>query len=400
MRTWNQAEMRVLEEVFPDFDSGSGIFDSLVGLSFIPDSASALSLNLDYFLNRSGRKIVSPLVSRICDDNTGELTSDGIVKLANIIKIRFTDKWENLWDEYVSETGLLDTISIKEEVSHGKVTTRVGSEVLTKSGSEVSIRSGEETRDETFPESRKSSRTITGSYKDEANATNTRTGVQDVTESFPTERKSSKSITGGYKDTDTTATTRTGKETVTDKGDTSTTSYGFNSSNGVKTQKVGPDTIAGTTTETDYGTGLKDERSGDIEREYQNYKEETSETGSRKMSTTFGENGLQDEESGSTTRTYDDYKDETVETGSRRNKTTFNNLADTLSYNNRQDSKSLSDSVTNSGKDTTTQVGFNIRRLSDKVEVLKLLYESPIIHNFFEVVYSDLDEILTVPVFG
>lgn len=399
MRTWNQAEMRVLEDVFSDFDSGSGIFDSLIGLSFIPDSNSALSLNLDYFLNRSGRKIASPLVSRMCDEDTGELTSDGLVKLGNIIKIRFTNKWENLWSEYISETGLLDTLNVKEEVSYGKATTRVGSDVLTKSGSEVSIRSGEETRDETFPESRKSSRTISGSYTDEANTTNTRTGVQDVTESFPTERKSSKSIIGGYKDTDTTATTRTGKETVTDKGDTSTTSYGFNSSSGVKIQKVGPDTIAGITTETDYGTGLKDERSGDIEREYQNYKEETLETGSRKMSTTFGENGLQDDESGTTTRTYDNYKDETVETGSRRNKTTFGDITDTLSYNNRQDSKSLSDNLTNSGKDTTTRVGFNIRRLADKVDVLRLLYESPIIHNFFEVVYSDIDEILTIPVF-
>lgn len=400
MIRYNQMAAIPLEDAFDDCIE-NGIFNYLLSFSWNSSPDIHFALNSEYYYNRSGRKLASPLVLRMLDDESGTLVTKDLERLALIITTRYSYKWNKLWAEYASEVGLYDNLNITQELNHGHSVHEEGDRDLTKSGEESVTRKGTETRDESFPELRKSIRSITGAYTDTTNMSNTRTGTQEILESYPEARKSLKAITGGYKDTDTTANTRTGKETVTDKGDTSTTAFGFNSSAGVKIQKVGPDLAAGTTTETDYGEGVKDTRSGDVTRSYNDYKEEVTESGQTKTATSYGANGLKDSQSGGVTRRYDNFKDEVEETGKRRTEIKYgdNGIIDSTTFANRKDANHIDVTTDHSGIDTTTITGYNIRRLSDKIDVLSAMYENPILNNFFEIVYRDIDEILTCPIF-
>lgn len=389
------AHVQSLLDVMPDPATDNGVFTYLQTLEYIDPESN----NFEYLYNRSGDKVPSPLVSRLADGDV--LDSESLVRLGTIIRLRYAKKWDKLWADYATQSGLFNNINVTTTTTYGKAVSKSGTDTLTKSGTETSRRTGTETREESYPQARKSTREISGGYTETRAITNVRTGAENTTESYPTARTSTKSITGGYADTDSTSSTRTGKETVTDKGDTSTTSYGFNSSAGVKTQKVGPDTLSGTTTETDYGTGIKDTRSGAITRAYNQYQEATTESGSRQLSTTYGENGLSDAESGNVNREYNNYKDEVTESGSKRTETSYgsNGMVDEQSFNNRQDSHSTSTSETNSGADSIIQSGYNIRRLSDKLDIITAMYENPLLNNFYEIVYRDIDEVLTIPIF-
>ena len=114
------------------------------------------------------------------------------------------------------------------------------------------------------------------------------------------------------------------------------------------------------------------------------------------MSTTYGENGLKDEESSTTERTYDGYKDEVTETGQKTTTISFgpDGRKETLSFNNRSDSKSTSDTVTHSGTDETTEQGY---RYNSLVEEYITLFLSADYLDFLEIVFSDCDEVLTLP---
>lgn len=384
-----------LLDVMPDPMSNNGVFAFMTDMAYIQPQSN----NMEYLYNRSGDKVPSPLVSRLANGET--LTTEALTSLALIIKTRFRYKWDKLWMDYSSDINPLDNVNLVTELEHGKVTEQSGTDTRSYLGSQTSTRKGTETRDEFYPEARKTERTIDGSYKDHRDISATRTGQENVTESFPTARKSEKAITGRYADTDTTSSTRTGTQTVTDKGETATTSFGFNSSTGVKTQKIGPDTSAGTTTETDYGTGIRDARAGAITRSYDEYKEATTESGERRMATSYGENGLVDRDLGDVTRTYTDYKETTEEKGKKRTETSYGNsgVTDELSFDNRQDKTQYGKKLENSGTDTTTQMGQNIRDLSDKADFLLALYEHPMLNNFYEILYRDIDEVLTTPIF-
>lgn len=400
MIQYNQTTAIPLEDAFDDCIE-NGIFNYLLSFSWNSSPDIHFALNSEYYYNRSGRKLASPLVLRMLDDESGTLVTKDLERLALIITARYSAKWNKLWAEYVSEVGLFDNLNVTQKLNHGHTIHEEGDRDLTKSGEESSTRKGTETRDESYPETRKSTRMITGAYTDTTNMSNTRTGTHEILESYPEARKSSKAITGSYKDTDTTANTRTGKETVTDKGDTSTTAFGFNSSTGVKVQKVGPDTSSGTTTETDYGEGVKDTRSGDVTRSYTDYKEEVTESGQTKTATSYGADGLKDSQSGGVTRTYNNYKDEVEETGKRRTEISYGTagIVDKISFADRKDSNHIDVTTGHTGIDTTTITGYNIRRLSDKINVLTAMYENPLINNFFEIVYRDIDDILTCPIF-
>lgn len=389
------APIQSLLDVMPDPATDNGVFTYLATLDYIDPASN----NLEYLYNRSGDKVPSPLVSRLADGDT--LDSEALARLGAIIRLRYSNKWDKLWAEYASQSGLFNNIDLTTTTTYGKAVSRTGTDTLSKTGTETSTRTGTETREESYPQDRKSTRTISGGYTDTRAITNTRTGTETSTESYPTARTSTKAITGGYSDTDTTASVRTGKQTVTDKGETATTSYGFNSSSGVKTQKVGPDTSSGITTETDYGEGLRDTKSGAITRNYSQYQEATTESGSRQLATSYGENGIADAESGNVNRVYDNYKDETIESGTRRNTLSYGNggIVDQQSYDNRRDSRSTSSSETNSGTDSVRSSGYNIRRLADKLDILTAMYENPLLNNFYEIVYRDIDEVLAMPIF-
>lgn len=389
-----------LSEVIPDNE----VFKYMPTLSFIPNETIASYLDAEYFYNRSGTKQASPLVEKWAS-REGLPEHSLEIDLASMLVNRYGYKWNQLFRQYSSlETlDLLKNISLTSQTTFGKSTVTSGSDVLSKTGTESDTTRLDETRTESYNNNnpRKSSRVITGSYNDKTNETSTRSGTEEVLESFPTERKSRKTTTGGYSDTDTITNTRSGSQKVTDKGGMETSVYGFNSNNPVPSQVVVPENSElGTTSETTFGQeGLKDTHSGAITRTYHpetGLVEETSETGQRKMATTYGQDGLKDALQSGTTRTYNNYKDEVTETGERTVTTSYgqNGKKVETSFNNRQDSRTTSESVTNSGTDTEMESGYNYKSLID--EYLALFTGAQYM-DFLDIVYSDMDEILTCP---
>lgn len=324
MVAYNQIEMVPLEEVLDDMH----IFSLMTDVSFIPDNTVASYLDYEYFLNRSGRKIASPLVFRLSDEANFKTT------IANIITNRYRSKWEGIFARYVDfETlNLLNNINVKQETVYGHAIGESGTDVLTKTGIESRKFDGSEIRTESYPVSRKSTRTITGSYTDEDNTT----------------------------------TTRTGSQKVTDKGGTLSSSFGFNSSSPVPVSRVEPiDGTIGTTQETTYGEdGLIDANSGAITRTYDNYVDEVEESGQKQVTSGYGEDGKTEE----------------------------------LSFDGRSDSRSISKSISNSGKDTITETGYKYRR-DELLQQYLTLFSSATMIDFLEIVFSDVDEVLTIPVF-
>lgn len=406
MIPYNQAKAMALEDAFPDFLSGGGIFDALNDFDFIPNSGVALALNQEYYLNRSGRKLASPLVTRLVDSTTGTLDVNTINQLGSIITVRFRAKWDKFWQDLISSNSVFQNIDYIESTQYGHKIDKDGSNSVTKSGSETRTLDGEQDVEESFPDNgRITTRSIVGGWKDTDTTARTRTGAETTTESFPgqTGRITEKVTKGGWTDTDGTATTRTGVQTVTDSGDTQESVFGFNSSLPVPASRSGP--VSQLTQQTSYGeNGIKDQKSGSITRAYNDttgLQEKTVETGSKQLQTSYGEAGIKDTNSGDLTRLYQNYQDTVSETGRKLTKTTYgeSGKTDSLTFNNRSDSESIDETVEHSGTDTKRVTGYNIRRLSDKLDILKEMYSNPLLYDFFEIVYSDIDLILTCPIF-
>lgn len=334
--TYEEAPVIPLEKAFPEFLTGGGIFEAFTDFEWIPDNDSAFSLDVDYFLNRSGRKVAAPLVCRYVDSETHELDSNGIAIIANVIQIRFGGKWNKLWEQYVSTASFLANTDITHTVEYDTAEGGITTDTLDKAGTETQTIKGTETKTETF--------------------------------SDPSQNpfKTSREISGSYKDTDTTVSTRTGSQIVTDKGNILNSVFGFNSSSAVPQSSSGPETASGTTQETTYGQeGLKDTNSGGVERTYTNYKDEVTQTGSKTTTDSYGQDG------------------KTVET----------------SFDERSDTHTIEHGKTHTGTDTTTETGYRNLSLKDKLEFIRTLYTDPTINNFFEVVFSDMDSVLTCPIF-
>lgn len=391
-------EMTVAEAI-----PSNQIFAHMSGLSFIPSPLVAEYLDLEYFYNHSQNKAASPLVLGL-NVQTWEAGAME-TKLASIITNRYKAKWEQLFSRFsdMSTINLLDNINLERETEYGKEVTTDGIDDLTKSGSETHTLGGSETRTESFPSDRKTTREISGGWKDTDTTATTRTGLQDVTESYSsqTPRISTKTTLGGYTDTDTTANTRTGQQTVTDKGNTLTGTFGFNSSTAVGASLTGPETSAGVTQETTYGQeGLKDTHSGAITRSYgeNGLTETTTETGSKTLSTSYGQEGLKDANSGNIQRLYENYKDEVKETGTKQLEIAYGvgGKTDELSFDNRIDSREYGSTVTNSGTDTTTEKGYMYRR-DTLVSQYLALFTSAEYFDFLSIVYNDCDEVLAGP---
>ena len=150
-----------LTEAFPNWLVGEGIFSELSKLS-VPWSTNSIDLDLEYFGNHSGDKIISPLVSKLLVND--KLTSDSITRLASIIFSLNGDNWSRLYsalqEEYkalqnyngdetrtvtTTDTGT-DTFSHtgneKNTLNDSSSNTRTGSESLESSGSDSLSKTG------------------------------------------------------------------------------------------------------------------------------------------------------------------------------------------------------------------------------------------------------------------
>lgn len=349
-------------DVMPDPTINNGVFDYLTSLDFIDPESN----NMDYLYNRSGLKVPSPLVLRLADGDT--LTSVSLQSLARIIKVRFEKKWTRIWEDYVTTSPLWNTLDITEQKTGSGTTRDTTNDSSYLSRSQVETKS-RDTTDTT---------TLSGSHDDTTTATDssttTRSGTVSETEGGTTTE--AKSTSGN-------SITRTQHEgtigdTTSSAGENSV--WGFNSTSAVKTNsQTSADGTLRTYDNTD--TTTESPSTNDI----------TATAHGRTNTTSYNDmkDGISSNTTGTTTRKYNNETSATSHTGSD---TTSGTTTDSTT---REQTKSGSTQTSA----TTHTYGFNIRNLSDKTEIMKLLYTDPLFNNFWEVVYTDIDEVLTCPIF-
>lgn len=88
----------------------------------------AISLDSDYCIGHSGKKITSPLVDFFIDSETGKIDSTSMSMLANVIYTKYGVKWNRQWEtmffEYdpISNYNMVETMEDDEtvhEFGHG-----------------------------------------------------------------------------------------------------------------------------------------------------------------------------------------------------------------------------------------------------------------------------------------
>lgn len=352
-----------LIELMPDPTTSTGIFEYLADLPYIEPESN----NIEYLYNRSGDKIPSPLVTRLADGDT--LTSVSLQSLARIILTRYRYKWNRIWDDYSSSNPLWNTLDITEVTADNGTSsdTTNDTSTLVKSNT-TELTKG--TADTTV---------LSGSHDDTTTASDSSVSTRSgsTTEAEGGSTLESKTQTGE-------SVTRTQHEgTIGDVTSSAGNSsvWGFNSVNAVKAREeqtsdgsVRTYDNADTTTET---PAVEDNR-----------------VIAHGRTNTTSYNGLTDgissNTAGTTTRTFNDETSATTHTGTDR---TARSGTDT---ENRETTKSGTTSSTRNSRTT----GYNIRHLSDKTELLKLLYTDPFFSDFWEVVYRDIDSVLTCSIFA
>ena len=141
-----------LTEAFPNWLIGEGIFSELSKLS-VPWSTNSIYLDLEYFGNHSGDKIISPLVSKLLVD--GKLNSDSITRLASIIFSLNGDNWSRLYSALQEEYKALQNYNGDE--TRTVTTTDTGTDTFSHTGSESSTLNDSSSNTRTGSESLESS---------------------------------------------------------------------------------------------------------------------------------------------------------------------------------------------------------------------------------------------------
>ncbi len=351
-----------LLDLMPEPTTDNGIFTYLADFPFIEPAYN----NPEYLYNRSGDKVPSPLVTRLADGDT--LTQVSLQSLANIIKMRFRFKWNRLWETYTDSNPLWNTLSITESQTDSGVTsdTTTDTSYLSRSSAESKSR---DTTDTTV---------LTGGHSDTSTAsdtsTSTRTGSMLEAEGGSTiEAKT----TSGQTVTNTQHSGTIG-DTKSSGGETSR--WGFNSTVPVNV-----------TAETSADGNLRTFGNSDVTTDSPNVGENKITAHGKTNTTSYNniQDGVNSNTAGTTKREYNSETSTTSRTGS-----------DTTT---KSDSGSTNRNATKSGTSylsrSTETSGFNIRHLSDKTEIIKLLFTDPSFSDFWEVIYSDIDDVLTCPIF-
>ena len=365
-------QAKALIDCFSEWDAGKGIFDYLHQFEWNPDSTSAFSFNSDYFCNHSGGKAASPLVMRYASDSD-YLTLVEIQTLAHIIYNRFHNKWDSLYSTYISSDSLFDTINVVSTtagtVNSTDTKSRITSESKTSkaSDSESEVKSG--TRRDSESRADSGVTTLSGGHTE-------RHSTSD----------SSTSITAN--DTDTTDSTVTADTTrhegsVTDtsatQGDASV--FGFNSTTAVPTTRNlttdGTTSVRDTTDNNANTTARSTSVSGSVN-------DTTTGAGTRDIAIQYNDESNMRSASSDSSSTSDSSNTRTTASDS-------STLSDTSTQ------ESLSGANTSATDETNTRKGYDYSRGITRVDILEKLYTVPELFNFFEVVYADIDEVLTSP---
>jgi len=187
-------------------NGGIGIIEKLQ--SFNPPWASlniSQLLDIYYYGEHSGKKIISPLVENILGDND-TLTDEQQTTIANIIFSLFNKNWSRMWDVYTAEYepaenyNMIENGADESTILHGETITRTDN--LTKNS--------ENTRTDNLTHSKTGTETNTPNIT-ETNTPNTTRTINKGIYGFNSE-ESQPSDTGTESNTGTDTIQRTGTE--------------------------------------------------------------------------------------------------------------------------------------------------------------------------------------------
>lgn len=263
----NTTELIRLNDVFPNWLSGGGIFSVLQSFP-VPWKNDNISgaLDTEYHGNVSGDKIISPLVKKIkVGDTLTELEKVVIAtSIVSVYSVNWAKQWETLSFEYnpIENYSMVETMTDDETVTeYGKNTTRTDNLTHRKTGTETGDIDETDTRTD--------------------NLTHGKTGTETRTDNL----------------TDTTTPNLT--------MNTSNTVHGFNSSTGVPSDEQ-TGTQTGTNTVTHTGTEQKQYDLSDTDTGTQsNVRKGTDETTYNTTDTDTGTQTLLDGGSDTSTRNYE-----------------------------------------------------------------------------------------------
>lgn len=160
---------QLLRNAFPKWFEGKGIFASMTSTPW-QDEIDGITLDIEYFGNRSGYKFCAPLVYNFLDED-GAVTENGRQAIARVLLARYSKPWTRLWNLMKSQYDPLDNFSITEEIdmtSHASGQDKSNG-TDTDKGTIETDHSGTDTNKSTGTE--KTSRTGQNTSKDTSTAT-------------------------------------------------------------------------------------------------------------------------------------------------------------------------------------------------------------------------------------
>ena len=134
--------LKRLIDVFPLAITGQGIFNAMNNIESLPFPVSSLIMDIEYFGNVSGNKIVSPLIDRLVTND--EITPSQITTLSNIIISMYYERWEKLYSTFELEYNPIENYNMEEVMTddetvheYGKTTQRTDNLTHAKTGTET-----------------------------------------------------------------------------------------------------------------------------------------------------------------------------------------------------------------------------------------------------------------------
>lgn len=120
-----------LNELFPDWAAGKGIFSALQnkGVPWESENISNL-LDMEFHGNIAGEKLVSPLMRKLSVN--GELSESSVDKTANLIISLYGRNWGKLWDTLSFDYDPIENYRMEEEMSDDETVTKYGRETTTE----------------------------------------------------------------------------------------------------------------------------------------------------------------------------------------------------------------------------------------------------------------------------
>ena len=197
-----------LNELFPDWSTGKGVFSALGSLD-VPwkGSVDSIFLDMEYHGNRSGCKGVSPLLVKLQDDKI--LTDEQVLNVAKTIFTMFRVSWQKEWDALTLEYQPIENYRMVEEMKDDDTIFKYGKMVTSKEDS-THDKTGSDTTSLNKNDARTLDRTTTGTGEQDTS--------QDTTNNIYGFNSAEAVNTGGQaqtqKATDNQSGTQNDKETV------------------------------------------------------------------------------------------------------------------------------------------------------------------------------------------